>query len=55
MPRIYRLLNDLAKEGPALTIRVEPVLAVQELILAEGRPVPSVFLQGIIDTGASDT
>lgn len=55
MPRIQRTLSDLTRNGPTLEVRVEPILDVQEVLRAEGQPVPSATLLGMIDTGASGT
>lgn len=55
MPRIQRILDDLIRYGPTLEVKIEPILDVQELLRAEGQPVPSAALLGMIDTGASGT
>jgi len=55
MPRLKWTLGDLARTGPTLDIRLEPVLGVQEILKAEGQAVPYVNLLGMIDTGASGT
>ncbi len=55
MPRLKRTLGDLTRTGPTLDVRLEPVLGVQEILRAEGQPVPHVNLLGMIDTGASGT
>lgn len=45
----------MVREGPILTIRAEPVLAVHALLRESGEDVPSVELTALIDTGASGT
>ncbi len=45
----------MLREGPVLTVRAEPVLAVQELLRESGEGVPSVTLTALVDTGASGT
>ena len=55
MPRLKRTLGDLTRNGPTLDIRIEPVLGVQELLLAAGQEIPFVSIRGMVDTGASGT
>lgn len=55
MPRLKRTLSNLTRNGPTLTVRLEPILSVQEILKAEGQAIPSVNLLGMIDTGASGT
>ena len=45
----------MVREGPILTIRAEPVLAVQALLRESGEDVPAVELTALVDTGASGT
>jgi len=53
MPQFRRSIANLTRNGPVLEVRIEPVLAVQEILRANGQEVPSVSLRGLIDTGAS--
>lgn len=55
MPRFRRTIPDLRRVGPVLPVRIEQVLAVQEILRAEGSPVPSVSVLALLDTGASGT
>ena len=55
MPSLKTVMEDMLREGPVLTIRAEPVLAVQELLQESGEEVPSVTLTALVDTGASGT
>lgn len=57
MPQFRRSIANLTKNGPVLELRIEPVLAVQEMeiLRANGQEVPSVSLRGLIDTGASSS
>lgn len=55
MPRLQRTLGNLTRSGPTINVRLEPTLAVQEILKTEGRTVPHVNLLGMIDTGASGT
>ena len=55
MSSLITVVEDMRREGPTLTIRAEPVLAVQELLRESGEAIPSVTLTALVDTGASGT
>lgn len=55
MPRLERSAPDLLRNGPLLQVRIEPVLAVQEAMRADGEEVPFASAVTLIDTGASGT
>ena len=55
MSSLVTVVEDMRREGPTLTIRAEPVLAVQELLRESGEEIPSVTLTALVDTGASGT
>lgn len=55
MPRLSRTIPNLKREGPLLRVQVEPVLASQKAMLADGEEVPSISAVLLIDTGASGT
>ncbi len=55
MPRLERRAPHLLQNGPLLQVRIEPVLAVQEAMRADGEEVPSASALMLVDTGASGT
>ena len=55
MPRLKRNAPDLLKNGPLLLVRIEPVLAVQEAMRADGDEIPTASILALIDTGANGT
>jgi hypothetical protein len=55
MPRLKIAAPTLRREGPAIDIQIQPVLAAQEAMRADGEEVPSVSVKALIDTGASGT
>ncbi len=55
MPHLERTAIDLLRKGPLLTVRIEPVFAVQDAMRADGEEVPFASALMLIDTGASGT
>ena len=55
MPRLSIAAPKLRREGPTLNVQVQPVLAAQEVMRADGEEIPSVSIEALIDTGASGT
>lgn len=55
MTRLSRTIQTLKRDGPLLRVQVEPVLAAQKAMLADGEEVPSISAVMLIDTGASGT
>ena len=55
MPCLERTAPDLLRNGPLLPVRIEPVLAVQEAMRADGEEVPFASALTLTDTGASGT
>ncbi len=55
MPRLSRTVQTLQRDGPLLRVQIEPVLASQKAMLADGEEIPSISAVMLIDTGASGT
>lgn len=55
MPRLSRTVPTLMRDGPLLRVQIEPALASQKVMLADGEEVPSISAMMLIDTGASGT
>ncbi len=53
--RVQRTQPALRRNGPLLSLRLEPALDVQALLRQAGRLVPSLTLTALVDTGASGT
>lgn len=55
MPRLKQTVPRLRRDGPVIEVQVEPVLAAQQVMQADGDEVISVSCKALIDTGASGT
>ena len=55
MPRLKQASPRLKRDGAIIEVQVEPVLAAQEVMQADGDEIISVPVRALIDTGASGT